>query len=271
MKKWKKFLVIFMITLGVFFINLNYLNADSGWDGGYSSDSSSNSDYSDHGSGNSSSFSSENLFAICVGITVISWYISCKNYKRIKKEIMSYPNTKNIKKIILDYNKETYKELLFDIYKKIQIAWMNFDYNELRKLTTDELYNMYYSQLEALKLKKEQNVMTNFEFFNFCITDIERSDDTIAIKVLMAVSCNDYVINIKNNNVVKGNNKHKILYEYEMTFLSGIGTNIEFCPNCHAKLDGNASNKCPYCKSIITNNNHSWVLSKKIVTSQTFK
>ena len=58
-------------------------------------------------------------------------------------------------------NPKILKETAFNLYKEIQIAWMNFDNDTLRKNTTHEMYNMYTSQLKTLQLKKQQNTMEN--------------------------------------------------------------------------------------------------------------
>lgn len=44
----------------------------------------------------------------------------------------------------------------------IEESFMNFDYDRLRVLLTDELYNMYYNWLESLKLKDERKIMSDF-------------------------------------------------------------------------------------------------------------
>ena len=63
---------------------------------------------------------------------------------------------KKIKSIDKDLNVSEFKTKVFRTYKDIQTAWMNFDTDTIRKLTTDEIYNMYSSQLETLKLKKQK-------------------------------------------------------------------------------------------------------------------
>ena len=59
---------------------------------------------------------------------------------------------------ILGMPLEEFKALVFEKYKDIQIAWMNFDYNTLRSKLTDELYNQYAMQLDTMKVKNEQNI-----------------------------------------------------------------------------------------------------------------
>lgn len=42
-------------------------------------------------------------------------------------------------------------------YTELQTAWMNFDYNKIKPLTTDELYKTYKSGLDTLKEKKQKD------------------------------------------------------------------------------------------------------------------
>ena len=58
-----------------------------------------------------------------------------------------------------NFNKEKFLLEAFEIYKGIQLAWSEFDYDSLRKLTTDEMYNMYKMQLETLSIKNEKNII----------------------------------------------------------------------------------------------------------------
>lgn len=47
----------------------------------------------------------------------------------------------------------------YHIYRQLQVAWMNFDYDKIKELVSDEMYNMYVNQLETLKVKNQKNMM----------------------------------------------------------------------------------------------------------------
>ena len=81
---------------------------------------------------------------------------------------------------------------------------MNFEYDRLRSLCTDELYNSYLSQLDTLKLKHGQNIMHNFECLDTKITNIEEVNNEIVLTVFMCVEFYDYVINTKTNKIISG-------------------------------------------------------------------
>lgn len=193
-----------------------------------------------------------------------------ENYKRKNIENQKRENIESeIKKILPNFKEEQLKQDVFTIYKKIQVAWMDFDYDTLRKYCTDELYNMYYQQLEVLKQKKQKNVMKNFSQKDFYIVDFSYNEKEMAIKVRTIIQCYDYVVS-EDNKVVRGSDRMMRLYDYEMTFTQGIkkGANTK-CPNCGASIENSNSSVCSYCNSKITNSdNYDLVLAKKEVISQ---
>ena len=142
-----------------------------------------------------------------------------------------------------------------------------FYYDELKKYTTNELFNLYKSELTALKVKKQKNIMSDFSLMNFNITNMEKGINDINIKVRMTVSCLDYVVD-KDENVVRGTKSRKVIYNYEMTFTKGLDEKNNKCPNCNAPLDNVTTSTCPYCNSTVISSNHDWVLSKKQMISQ---
>ena len=64
---------------------------------------------------------------------------------------------------------------------------MNFDYNTLRKYTTEELFNMYESQLRVLKVKKQKNIMRDIQYKNAMITDIKIENGIEKVSVYLEV------------------------------------------------------------------------------------
>ena len=89
----------------------------------------------------------------------------------------------------------------------IQISWMNFDYATLRELCTDELYNQYKTLLDTLKLKNEQNVMSDFFYPVSKIDRIEEINGIIELDVMLCAEFKDYVINTSSENYYLSNEK----------------------------------------------------------------
>lgn len=249
------------------------------WD--YDWGTSSGGHYSGGGSGTSNEL--EGFLYLCVAIFLVVYIMTAgvqrkNNGERTRGTI--YTTTKptdtliqtplvldKVKEVIPSFDKDAFQEQAFEIYKNIQIAWMNFDYETLRKYTTDELYNTYHSELVALNLKKQKNIMSDFKLLSFVLIGMENSYKRVALKVRMEVELYDYVAK-EDGEVVRGNKDTKLVYYYEMTFTCGLGDKPNKCPNCNAPLDVNQSSVCPYCDSVVISDNHDWVLSKKQMISQ---
>lgn len=308
MKIIKKYYKLSIVLIIAIFIGVTYFNyitpkvkADSGFDGSYDGGSSwsGGSDWgggsswdSDSSYGGSSSGSGEPLgivgslfvfgtfffiiilFIMMTGKSTKKFHHSSANgnYSSNRNKVIPYDIIK-ITKVLPDFNVEEFRKTTYDIYKNIQVAWMEFDYDSLRNLTTDEMYNMYISQLETLKLKKQQNVMRDFNLYDFEVIGMETDNTSISITVAMMISCYDYIVDQVTYGKLRGRTDAKVVYHYNMTFIRSISdsNNINYCPNCGAPVSDKASKKCAYCDSVIVSDNHAWVLSKKQVVNQKYE
>lgn len=293
------------ILLGILLLTVSFgliympVKADSGWDSSYDSggwDSGSDwgsdwdSDYDyDYGSswgGGSYSSSSGGSFgggisAVVIAVIIIIIVFSITNNrnkpgggsgKKVVTKTNNYQDTsiQKIKEVDPTLNIADFKSRAFNIYKDIQTAWMNFDTDTIRKLTTDEIYNMYTSQLETLKLKKQKNIMKDITLEESKIIDIKKQNNVITVSVYMRVKCYDYVIKEATNETVRGKDKEKIIIEYVLSFVKSSINNKkeEKCPNCGAPVDINSSSTCPYCESTLVKDARDYVMSKKTCIGQ---
>ena len=169
-----------------------------------------------------------------------------------------------VKQMLPEYTLKSLKKELFNKFVEIQIAWMEFDYDKLRTLCTDELYNSYIAQLEVLKAKDGKNIMEYFDNVAARVYEIKKEKNVITVEVFMAISFYDYVINTKTNKITRGNNREKITNNYKMTFvISNKKQEINNCPSCGAPIKDGSSTVCEYCNSTIVKHTREFVLSKK--------
>ena len=275
-KKVKNVLIIVIAAL-VFMIPFYHPEADSGFDGSYSGGSSSGGFSSWSGSGGSYHggryYSNGNgdpvVVFITLGITLVIVFVAIMS---ARKQTTMMPTTalKNIppydpeklKEYLPDFDPIEFKNQTYEIYKKIQESWMNFDYESMRKCVTDEMFNMYKSQLTTLSVKKQTNIMKDFNLLSFNIVGMEVKDNILSLTVTMGIECYDYITD-KNNKVVRGTDKRKVIYNYAMTFNKGISDKPNKCPNCGAPLENVNSSVCPYCDSTIIGENYDWILSQR--------
>ena len=157
----------------------------------------------------------------------------------------------------------------FNIYKELQFAWMNFDEESIRKLTTDEMYNMYLMQLDTLKVKNQKNIMYDIKYLGSNIINRYEDNGQETIVINMQVSCYDFVIDTNTKKVVRGIGSKVNYYNYELTFVkTSESKELDICPQCGAPVKGNNSGVCEYCKSTLISNDYSLVMSKKKMLSQ---
>lgn len=276
MRKNNWFLLALLVVFSV--LVFSGVRADSGWDSSYDSGSSSwdsdsswsssswDSDYGSYdGDGEASAIV---IFIIIVFIIVMICILGDgKSTKQMSLTQSKYNDIseEELKKILPKLSLKYLKDATYEKFVEIQNAWMDFDYERLRELCTDELYNSYKSQLEVLKIKNGQNIMSDFRLIDIKIYEVTENVGMVSVKVYMQVNFYDYVIDTKTKKVTRGNKNNKICNEYEMTFVrkkEDIRKDIS-CPNCGAPITHNTSGECEYCGSTIVKAADDFVLSKK--------
>lgn len=170
-------------------------------------------------------------------------------------------------KSIIGMNKGELKNKINKNFIDVQTSWMNFDYNNLSKLCTNELYNQYKTQLEILKQKNEQNIMSDFQVNEVKIYSFKEVNDIIELNIYISIKFKDYVIGSRNNNVIRGDKNIYFNNCYELTFIMSKNDKTIKCPSCGAKVEVILGNKCSYCKNIIVQTSNEIVLSKKKIIS----
>lgn len=267
--------------------------SSSSWDSDYDSGWSSSSWDSDYDSdwGSSSSGSSAEipvvaiflylLFLACITYAIVKFknkrfthrsnnnrhYVKVKNKNMHKIREISYEKLTQFPEIYrTDFLQNAYNN-----YVKLQKAWSNFDYNTLSKLTTNEMFNTYKMQLETLELKKQKNIMSDFEKHYLVIKDIKKLKDKMVVEVVLGVKQRDYVIDLTTNNVIRGDSNVICDVFYQLTFVSyKVNEQTdEKCPNCGAPISDLKLQRCEYCNSVLASNaSDSWLLAKKQILSQ---
>ena len=299
MKEWTKNHHKIFIILGIvaLILTINVAKADSGWDVGYDSggswgggswSSGSSHDYGSHHD-YGSSYSSDDSYPISPLdrimdilqiVIILSIYLTCM-FKLLRKseptrsKIEIRPIPPKIYHEVSDevfekynINKDELKQMVFDKYVDIQNGWMNFDYDNLRNLLTDELYNSYKMQLEALSLKKQKNIMADYKLLDIKIVNIKNENNIINVDAYLKISMYDYVIDFEEK-VVRGQKDQKVEVTYLITFVKTIkDANVIKCPNCGAELDAIVGGTCSYCRSVIVGDAKDYVMSKKTCINQ---
>ena len=222
--------IILLISLLFIGILIPIVKADSGWDSSYSSyDSGSSWSSSDYDSSSSwdydysGSYSSPGIYddaeagiiALIIIGTVFCIIIYTIFGSAYKKSSGSYsnrsvyiPNDKTqdeVNEVDPSININELVQYTYNLFVDVQKAWTDFDYDKLRELLSDELFNNYKMQLDTLSLENGKNIMDNFEFVNGSIVAIAKTDLTERVSIKLHVRMKDYVINTITNKVTHGN------------------------------------------------------------------
>lgn len=167
-----------------------------------------------------------------------------------------------IKELLPNFNEVEFKKHVYQSFVDIQNAWTNFELEKVRHLMSDELYNMYTTQLNTLKIKGQKNIMEDFVKKSIVISNVSEENGKVSLQVRLVVSFKDYIVD-KNNQIVRGMKKDFIT-SYNLTYvISKKQIEKVTCPNCHAKIDMNQSGVCPYCDSVIITEEFDYILTKK--------
>jgi len=250
-------------------------DSSSSWDhsSSWSHDSGGSNFYSSRGRGSNAAYYDDDLFVyviiiICVIVFVYLFTsILSISYKSRRKE------SNSLNKYIGDSDIEiqryfpgfTEKQLISVLYQKfvdVQNAWMNFDYEALEKLCSDELYNSYKSDLEVLKASHGQNIMSDYQMEAANINGIKQEGSVVTIMMYLHASFYDYVINTNNNTIIKGTDKTKVHNQYGLEFIVTRGETVTKCPSCGAPLE-KGEKECSYCHTLIINDYSYFVLNTK--------
>lgn len=287
LKKFAKIAIAVFITACLFIVLIGpKSNADAGYHSSYSGGSSSrsHSSYSSSGrsyhsssSGSSSSSGEGSIVTLIVWVIIVIIIISVSKKRGNISNTTTIKLNNNadvinkIKEMLPNFNENEFLQSGYKMFLDIEDAWMNFDMEKVHNIMTDEMFNMYESQLSSMEIKGEQNIMKDFVLKGSAITGVNKQNDNIEIKTQYVIEFYDYIIEKASGKVLRGSKLRKIRMHYEFTFIMSDNQEqkIDSCPNCGAKVDVNSAGTCEYCGSKIVGNNTSWVVSKKVCLRQT--
>ena len=206
-----------------------------------------------------------NLIGLAIGYVIYGLTKDSPGKRRLKPwNYVDLPDD-IIKKYLPDETAVSLKKKLYNSFVDVQMAWMNFDYDSLRNLCTDELATSYIEQLKSLNIKKGQNIMKKFKPLESNVIGIREKDGIITIDYALRVKFYDYVINTVSKKVERGNKHHKICNDYSLVYVvyNHLIDGKLKCPHCGAMIVPNKEGICEYCRTKVNFTNDQIILSKK--------
>ena len=191
-----------------------------------------------------------------------------KNIKHNDNSKTCYVWYDEVERIIPNFDRNQFNKMASDMYIKLQEAWMNFDYETIRSLTTDDLYNSYKTMLESLEKKNQRNIIEDIKIYSCIFSNVKNQNGKYSIDAKFDLALKDYIVNNGSIVIARGENA-RLDVECIVTFVSTEKESANKCPTCGAPISKqNQSDKCKFCGSTIVKENYSWVISKKKVTKQ---
>ena len=195
-----------------------------------------------------------------------------KKYKNIPP-MFPYNATEQITEFIKqnDENFDTEQFLLWakNIFITIQTAWAQRDWEKIRTIEKEELFEQHNTQLQEYIRLGRINVIDEIKVLDAYLHKLVIDENFEHLIVSLRATMLDYIIDEKTKKAIIGNKKSYFDTIYMLTFTrrKGVKTNIvngfvaNICPHCGATVNSASSGKCEYCGSIIHTDEFNWVLS----------
>ena len=286
MKKFfKNFIKVILVFAMTCIIIAGPTQADVGhhssYSGGSSSSSSSSRRSSSSSSRRSSSSSSSGSLSfgqvmIFILITAVILYSNKKRSTGLNKNVINTApdNTNNVESQIREidpmFSAENFMAWSKEVFIKLQTAWMDRKWEEIRPFESNELFEQHQKQLQYLIDKNQINVMERICVRHTHLNSFRQDGDKEILEMTLKSAMKDYTIEAETKKVVQGNPNEDVYMVYTLTFMRKAGVKTKEgtdkksttnCPNCGAPTKITSSGKCEYCGSIITTGEHDWVLS----------
>ncbi|MBO5142684.1 MAG: Tim44 domain-containing protein [Clostridia bacterium] len=308
MNKIKKLIFTFIITIFLLVPNFaradvgDFESYDSDWSSSWDSDWGSSSWDSDWGS--SSSYDSDwnyssndnggslgpMIFVAMVIVIIIAsrskernvLIENSTNYPNMKRPAGSYRGNgyvrnpqrsenvaEEVRKNDKYFNDEKFLAWTKNLFVKLQTAWSERNFETIRPLETEDLFEQHSRQLKGYINRKQINKMERISV-NFAeLVSYAQDNEKDILIVALNSSMLDYIVDEASGKVLKGSKDNRLTNTYKLTFIRKKGIITEEgtgklkttnCPNCGAPTTVTSSGKCDFCGTVITIGSHDWVL-----------
>lgn len=169
-----------------------------------------------------------------------------------------------------DFSVDQFKGWAQEVFLKIQQAWTEKDWKVIRPFESETLFNQHKQQLDEYIRLKKTNKIEKVAIKRCSLQSFTNDGDMEVLTVTVGAILRDYVVDDATQKVLERDPNRDWYQKYNMMFIrkAGVktekgaeGLSITNCPNCGAPTEITSSGQCPYCGSVITNGEHSWVLN----------
>lgn len=165
-----------------------------------------------------------------------------------------------------DFNETMFIAKINNIFVKLLTSIMTDKLEEVKHFLSTEVYTYAQSVINEAKSLNGTHMFDEINIKDSMITDYIVNKDVYQINVYLQSKYMDYIIDLSNSKIIRGNNNHRIDVNYNLTFTKKIKTLnqevVRRCPGCGAPLSVNTSGLCEYCGSTYNQEDYDWILNK---------
>ncbi|HEX7831825.1 MAG TPA: transporter [Thermoanaerobaculia bacterium] len=158
---------------------------------------------------------------------------------------------------------EAFLEHVRRVAIELQNAWTSRDWERVRPLETEGLFQMHRYWIDAYRKQKLRNVVDDYQIDS--IEPVKFDSDAFyeALTVRIYARGRDYTVD-ENGTVVGGSKNVLNAWSEYWTFIRTrkAGAGKMACPNCGANVAVGTTGVCEYCGGKLTSGTFDWVLSR---------
>jgi predicted lipid-binding transport protein (Tim44 family) len=129
-----------------------------------------------------------------------------------------------IKRIDPSFNEESFKELVQDMFFRIQAGWMNRSLEGVENLLTPEMTEFFKKEFEGMKQKGRINRLENIAVRKVEISEAWQETGKDYVTVFFTDNLLDYTVDDKTGQVVGGDKLNPVKFQEFWTFCRDIGS-----------------------------------------------
>ena len=128
-----------------------------------------------------------------------------------------------IRRIDPSFNEESFKELVQDLFFRIQAGWMNRSPEGIEKLLTAEMSGYFQSEFDKMKQQGKINRLENIAVRKVEISEAWQELGKDYVTVLFTANLLDYTVDDKTGQVVEGDKLNPVKFQEFWTFCRDVG------------------------------------------------
>jgi predicted lipid-binding transport protein (Tim44 family) len=123
-----------------------------------------------------------------------------------------------------NFNEESFKELVQDMFFRIQAGWMNRSMDGVENLLTAEMSGFFQGEFAKMKQQGRINRLENIAVRKVEISEAWQEAGKEYVTVLFTANLLDYTVDDKTGQVVEGDKLNPVKFQEFWTFCRDIGS-----------------------------------------------